>query len=142
MLRRPLLSNLIAVIAALPATAIAQNITLPPSGDNQKASVSQWIGLVKVSVSYSSPDVTGPNGADRTGKIWGQLVPYGFSKIGFGTCGDECPWRAGANQNTIFTVSHDVLVEGQRLKAGSYGLHMAPGKNKWTIIFSRNTSSW
>ena len=104
--------------------------------------MSQWIGLVKVNVTYNSPDVTGPNGQDRTGKIWGELVPYGFTNIGFGTCGDNCPWRAGANENTVFTVSHDVMIEGKRLKAGSYGLHMVPGKKAWTVIFSKNTTSW
>jgi len=143
MLQRLTLFNLVAgALVVAPTMAMAQNITLPPSGDNQKSSVSQWIGLVKVNVTYSSPDVTGPNGEDRTGKIWGQLVPYGFTNVGFGTCGDVCPWRAGANKNTVFKVSHDVLIEGQRLKAGAYGLHMAPGKKGWTIVFSKNTSSW
>ena len=116
--------------------------TLPPNGDNQKASVSQWIGLVKVNVTYNSPDVTSPAGEDRTGKIWGELVPYGMSNLGFGTCGDDCPWRAGANQNTVFKVSHDVLIEGQPLMAGTYGLHMIPGEEGWTIIFSNNHTSW
>ena len=123
--------------------AVAQpGLTLPPSGDNQKASVSQWIGPVEVNVTYNSPDVTGPNGEDRTGQIWGQLVPWGMANLGFGTCGDQCPWRAGANENTVFTVSHDVLVEGQPLAAGSYGLHMLPGESEWTVIFSKDASSW
>ena len=116
--------------------------TLPPNGDNQKALVSQWIGLVEVNVTYNSPDVTSPAGEDRTGKIWGELVPYGMSNLGFGTCGDECPWRAGANQNTVFEVSHDVMIEGQSLMAGKYGLHMIPGEEGWTIIFSNNHTSW
>ncbi len=127
---------------AFATAAVAQSVTLPPSGNNQKAEVSQWIGLVKVSVSYSSPDVTGPNGEDRSGQIWGQLVPYGMANLGFGTCGDTCPWRAGANENTTFTVSHDIKVEGRPLKAGTYGLHMIPGKSDWTVIFSKNASSW
>ena len=128
--------------AAAAEIAVAQSVSVPPSGDNQKASVSQWIGLVKVNVTYSSPDITGPNGEDRKGKIWGELVPYGLTNLGFGTCGDKCPWRAGANQNTVFTVSHDVMIEGKRLPAGKYGLHMIPGKKQWTVIFSKNTSSW
>ena len=144
-MRSLLASKLLAAFAltALPSSlAFGQSVTLPPSGDNQKAATSQWIGLVKVSVKYSSPDITGPNGQDRRGKIWGKLVPYGFSNLGFGTCGDVCPWRAGANENTVFAVSHDVKIEGKRLKAGKYGLHMVPGEKTWTIIFSNNTSSW
>ncbi len=131
-----------AVFLLAASTARAQNITLPPGGANQKASVTQWIGMVEVNVTYNSPDVTAPNGDDRTGKIWGQLVPYGMANLGFGTCGSECPWRAGANENTVFTVSHDVEIEGQPLAAGSYGLHMIPGEEEWTIIFSNNSSSW
>ena len=83
-----------------------------------------------------------PDGTDRRGKIWGGLVPYGMSKDSFGTCGDECPWRAGANENTVFRVSHDVKVEGQPLAAGSYGLFMVAGPEEFTIIFSKNSTSW
>ncbi|WP_020529014.1 DUF2911 domain-containing protein [Flexithrix dorotheae] len=116
-------------------------LTFPPSGDNEKASVSQWIGLVKVNVTYNSPDVTGPQGEDRTGKIYGtNVVPYGFAEDAF--AGKAIPWRAGANENTVFYVSHDVKIEGQDLPAGKYGLHMAPGEDEWTIIFSKNYTSW
>ena len=126
----------------LPTNANAQSVTLPPNGDNQKASVSQWIGLVKINVTYSSPDITGPNGEDRKGKIWGGLVPYGYTSSNFGTCTKSCPWRAGANKNTVFSVSHDVQVNGRPLAAGSYGLHMLPGKKEWTIIFSKDAKAW
>jgi Protein of unknown function (DUF2911) len=123
------------------SVAAAQGISTPPNGDNQKSSVTQYIGLVKVTVDYNSPDVHGPNGEDRRGKIWGTLVPWGAPDTAFGTC-TECPWRAGANENTVFTVSHDVKVEGQPLPAGSYGLHMIPAQDEWTVVFSKNTSSW
>jgi len=136
---RKFIISLAAGVFALAANA--QIISVPASGDNQKASVSQNIGLVKVTVDYSSPDVHAPDGADRRGKIWGQLVPYGLANLGFGTC-TECPWRAGANENTVFTVSHDVKIEGQPLPAGSYGLFMIPGPDEWTVIFSKNSESW
>jgi hypothetical protein len=131
----------VAAIAAGSASAQIRGISLPPSGDNQKAKVVQYIGPVKIAVEYSSPDVTGPQGEDRKGKIWGELVPYGLTDLGFGPC-KECPWRAGANENTVFTVSHDVKVEGKPLAAGSYGLHMIPGKDEWVIIFSKDSTSW
>jgi tetratricopeptide (TPR) repeat protein len=127
---------------ALPAAAQFSGVTLPPNGDNQKSSVTQHIGLVKVTIDYSSPDVHAPNGADRTGKIWGELVPYGIANLGFGTCGDQCPWRGGANENTVFTTTHDVKIQGQALPAGSYGLHFLPGPDEWTVIFSKTTTSW
>lgn len=135
--------SVIAIALGLWASvALAQGgITTPPDGDNQKSSVTQYIGLVRVTVDYNSPDVHAPNGEDRRGKIWGQLVPYGMIDEAFGTC-KECPWRAGANENTVFSVSHDVAIEGQPLKAGRYGLHMIPGPEEWTVIFSKNADSW
>ena len=122
--------------------ALAQGaITTPPNGDNQRATVTQYIGPVAVTIDYHSPDVHAPNGEDRRGKIWGTLVPYGLTNLGFGTC-KECPWRGGANENTTFKVSHDVTVNGQRLPAGTYGLHFITDPNEWTVIFSKNSSSW
>jgi tetratricopeptide (TPR) repeat protein len=119
----------------------AQNgITLPES-QNQKVSLSQWIGLVEVNVTYNSPNVTNPrSGEDRTGKIWGGVVPYGYHFVTFAN--QMIPWRAGAQTNTVITLSHDVKIEGQDLSAGKYGLFMLAGKEEWTIIFSKNYNSW
>ncbi len=128
------------------AATWAQNLTLPPSGDNQKSTVIQWIGPVSITITYSSPNVTDPTGKDRRGHIWGELVPYGFVKDPVGLPGtnlEPMPWRTGANGNTVITFSHDVLIEGKPLKAGTYGLFLAPEKDKsWTWIFSSNYSSW
>ena len=121
--------------------AFAQ-ITTPPAGDNQKCSVTQGIGLATVTITYSSPDVHGLSGEDRKGHIWGELVHYGFIDQGFGTS-KSAPWRAGANENTIITFSHDVKVNGQDLKAGSYGLFLDVEKEgPWRWIFSKNSTSW
>lgn len=124
-----------AVLAQVPG------LTLPPSGNNQKASVTQFIGPVKVSVEYSSPAVHGPDGKDRRGQIWGKLVPYGMTNLVFGN-GKQSPWRAGANENTVFEVTNDVLIDGKPLPAGRYGVHMIPGAEEWTLIFSKNASAW
>lgn len=104
------------------ASAYAQTtITLPKA--SPKASVTQTIGLTDITVVYHSPAVK-----NRT--VWGGLVPY--DKI----------WRAGANENTTVSFTHDVSVNGKALPAGTYGLHMIPTKDKWTIIFSKNHTSW
>lgn len=122
--------------------AWAQNISLPPSGDNQKASITQWIGPVSVTINYNSPDVHAPNGEDRKGKIWGEVAHYGFIDQGFGTS-KAAPWRAGANENTTISFSHDVRIAGKKLNAGTYGLFLAVEKEgPWTWIFSNNASSW
>jgi len=116
-------------------------LTLPPSGNNQKATVTQYIGPVRITIDYSSPAVHGPDGKDRHGQIWGKLVPYGLSTTTFGN-GKPDPWRAGANENTVFAVSDDVTIEGQPLAKGRYGLHMIPGEDTWTVIFSKDSGAW
>ncbi len=129
-------------LALIAVAAFGQPITLPPSGDNQHSIVTQFIGPVKVTVDYNSPKVHHPvTKEDRRGKIWGTLVPYGLTNLGFGPC-KECPWRAGANQNTTFTFSDPVKIEGQDIPAGTYGFFLIADPNEWTAIFSKNSTSW
>lgn len=117
-------------------------IPLPPNGDAEKAEVSQWIGLVRISIAYHSPRVHRPADNDRTGHIWGELVKYGLFDDGFGPS-TATPWRAGANETTTITVSHDVKVEGKDLKAGTYGLFLEVAQNgPWTWIFSSQSAGW
>lgn len=137
-----MLRILLPIALALPVAAqIVPGLTIPPSGNNQKASVTQYIGPVRVTIDYSSPAVHGPDGKDRRGQIWGKLVPYGLTDLGFGN-GKPAPWRAGANENTVFTVSEDVSIEGKRLAAGRYGLHMIAGPEEWSVVFSKDSEAW
>ncbi len=93
--------------------------------ESQKASVSQTIGLSEISIMYHRPSVKGR-------KIWGELVPYGASM----------PWRGGANENTTITFSDNITIEGKPLASGTYGLHFLPEEKEWTVIFSKNSTSW
>jgi len=133
----------VSLAVTFPGLLAAQfpGLTLPPSGNNQKASVTQFLGPVKVTIDYSSPAVHGPGGKDRRGHIWGELVPYGMTDLGF-RGGKLSPWRGGANENTVFTVSDPVAIEGQMLPAGSYGLHFIAGPDEWTVIFSKDSQAW
>lgn len=125
------------VFVFMGATTYAQNTIKTPRAASPAAKVSQTIGISEITVEYSRPAVN-----NREGKIWGQLLPYGYTKQGFGN-NKEIPWRAGANENTIITFSDDAKVEGQDIAAGSYGLHIAFFENgEADIIFSNNTSSW
>ncbi len=81
------------------------------------------IGETEVTINYGSPSVKG-----RT--IWGDLVPYGQV------------WRTGANEVTTIEFSSDVMVEGESLSAGKYGLFTIPGEDKWTIVFNENGEMW
>jgi len=126
----------------LTTISVQAQLSLPPSGDNQKSSVTQWMGLVSVTITYSSPNVHGPGGEDRTGHIWGELVHYGFIDQGYGTS-KAAPWRAGANENTTINFSHDVKINGKDLKAGTYGVFLDVEKEgPWHWIFSNNSTSW
>ncbi|MEJ0106845.1 MAG: DUF2911 domain-containing protein [Bacteroidota bacterium] len=115
--------------------ANAQLTTLP-SGGNKKASVSERVGITDITIHYDRPHVNG-----REGKIWGQLVPVGFTDQGFGSS-KAAPWRAGANENTIIEFSTPVKIEGQDLPAGKYGFFIAYDPNESTLIFSKNFTSW
>lgn len=114
----------------------AQQLTLPPTGGNQKAFVGERIGLTDITIHYNRPGVKG-----REGKIWGQLVAYGFTDPGFGTS-KAAPWRAGANENTTISFTDDVKVDGKDLAAGIYGLHVALWPDSAYIIFSKNSTAW
>lgn len=128
------------VLSGRPARAF--DITVPPPGGAQRSTVVQHLGLVTVSVDYSSPRVTSQGGENRKGKIWGDLVPYGLHDLGYNDC-KQCPWRAGANESTVFTTSHDVKVQGKPLAAGSYGLFMILAKDGGvTVIFSKRSTAW
>jgi hypothetical protein len=63
-------------------------------------------------------------------KIWGELVPYGQV------------WRSGANEATIFQTDKDVVVEGQKLPAGTYSLYTIPGEKEWQVILNSQTGQW
>jgi hypothetical protein len=90
---------------------------------SQAASVTQRVGLTDITIAYSAPAVGGR-------EIFSKVVPYG--KV----------WRAGANENTTINFTDDVTVEGKPLAAGRYGLHTIPDKEQWTVIFSKNSTSW
>lgn len=101
----------------------AQSALLNLPRDSQRAQVSQRVGITDISILYHRPLVKGR-------KVFGGLESYG--KV----------WRAGANENTTIEFTDDVKVEGQSLAKGVYGLHMVPGESEWTVIFSKNSSSW
>ena len=113
----------LACLLILATYANAQSTQLDLPLKSQAAKVTQTIGITDITVNYHRPLVDGR-------KIWGGIIPYGQV------------WRAGANLNTTITFANDVTVEGKPLAAGTYGLHMIPGENEWTVIFSKMHSAW
>jgi len=122
---------------------------IPTPRPSQKASVMQRIGVTDVTITYSRPGVKGR-------QIWGDPLPGQSADVkGEATLDDQnkrpknAPivpwghvWRTGANEATMFVVTDDVLVNGQKLPAGSYSLHTIPTKDEWTIVFNGTANQW
>ena len=104
-------------------TATNETLMLDLPRASQHAVVTQRIGITDITINYHRPLANGR-------QIWGKVVPYGQV------------WRAGANENTTITFTDPVTIEGQPLEKGTYGLHMIPGENQWTVIFSKTSTAW
>ncbi|WP_026976235.1 DUF2911 domain-containing protein [Flavobacterium tegetincola] len=76
-----------------------------------------------VTINYSSPAVN-----ERA--IWGELVPFG--KV----------WRAGANEATTIQTDKDLIIEGNKLAAGTYSVFVIPQLNEATVIFNKVAKQW
>lgn len=122
-MKRTTLSLAIGLGFVIFATILRAQSELGLPDRSQAAMVQQRLGVTDITIRYHRPLVDGR-------KIWGDLVPFG--KV----------WRAGANFNTTIEVSDPVSVEGKPLPQGTYGLHMIPTADSWTIIFSKAADSW
>ncbi len=127
-------------------SASAQVVVPQPS---QKASVMQRIGVTDITITYFRPGVKGR-------KIWGDPLPeQAAAAKGEATLDNQNQrpkdaaivpyghvWRTGANDATTFVVTDDVLINGQKLAAGTYSLHTIPTKDEWTIVFNGTANQW
>lgn len=107
------------MISLLSSIALAQSLPLPAASPH--AAVSQQIGVVDVTVDWSSPAAKGRN-------IWGELVPY--DKL----------WRTGANGATTLATTGDITIGGTAVPAGTYAVFTIPGKDEWTLILNKNAT--
>lgn len=122
------------IASSLSIHSFGQGITTPRT-PSPAAKITQTIGISIVSVSYSRPALKGR-------EVWGTLVPYGWNKQAFGA-GNEAPWRAGANENTVIEFSHPAKIAGKNVPAGKYGLFFVINKDdSGEIILSKNHRSW
>ena len=117
--------SLLALLILASSPALAQERGNEEPRNSPNAAVSQTIGTTEVRITYGRPSVN-----DRTIFADDGLVPYGEV------------WRTGANEATTFSVSDDVMIEGEALSAGTYSLYTLPGENTWTIIFNNVANQW
>lgn len=130
------LSFFIVLLITCSSFIASAQVRFLPFGGTRKASVSERVGITDVVVNYDRPSVNG-----REGKIWGEVVQYGFADLHYGTS-KAAPWRAGANENTTIEFSTDVTIEGKALPAGKYGFFIAMGTDKATLVFSKYNTAW
>ena len=127
---------LIAIILFIFSLNVFGQLTFPRA--SQRSSITQTLGDTEISIIYNRPNSKGR-------AIWGcqatDVIPKG---------GVEYPclvpsgqvWRTGANEATIFEISNDVMINGQKLSKGKYSLHTIPTNNEWTIIFNKTWDQW
>ncbi|MFD1140319.1 DUF2911 domain-containing protein [Larkinella insperata] len=89
------------------------------------ATLIQTVGTTDFTVTYSRPSLKGRAalGAQTPLAPIGQL------------------WRTGANAATNFKTSTDVMVQGQKLPAGTYSVFSIPNQGEWTLIFNKNPTA-
>lgn len=107
----------LALALFLSSSLFAQGLKTPQASTTQ--TIKQDFALSSIEINYSRPSMKG-----RT--IFGDLVPFGK------------PWRTGANNATKITFGEDVKVEGNDVKAGTYGLYSVPNKDSWEIMLYKD----
>lgn len=118
----------IVVFSCLPFLMSAQFHTLKIPQPSNKVIENQQLGVTDITINYNSPSV-------NNREVWNDfnIIPQN---------GDPIAWRAGANMNTTIYFSTDVFIEGNDLKAGTYGFHVIPNGNNFTLLFAHNNNQW
>ncbi len=121
-MKKPLvITAMIAVAVAMGWQPAKAQLRLPPASSSQ--TVTQSLGISTVTLTYSRPNLNGR-------KIFGGLEPY------------DQVWRTGANKIPTLTLDGTVIIAGTKVDAGTYGLLTIPGKDRWTVIVSKNSEQW
>lgn len=112
------------IVCFLSTPADAQFRSNEDARVSPNATVSQTIGTTQITITYGRPSVKGR-------QVFGGLEPFGEV------------WRTGANEATTITFSRSVVIEGDTLSAGTYGLFTIPPKEgEWTVIFNNVPNQW
>ncbi|HMR18270.1 MAG TPA: DUF2911 domain-containing protein [Sphingobacterium sp.] len=120
-MNKTILSIVAAVVCFMGVQNADGQVKLPAASSTQ--TVTQGLGIKNVTLTYQRPNVNGR-------VVFGDLVPYGQV------------WRTGANNIPNLTFEEEVIVEGHKVPAGTYGLFTVPNKTEWTIILSKNPKQW
>jgi hypothetical protein len=116
------LNNVYVVLLCLLSIVVNAQIKTP--APSPSATITQAVGLMTATIEYSRPSLKGRK------MIGSSLVPYGQV------------WRTGANKIPNLKLTEEVMIEGQKVPAGTYGLVTIPGLTDWTIILSKKPEQW
>ncbi len=105
-------------------TACAQKSDDKSKRSSPPAIATATVNGTVITINYSAPSVKG-----RT--IGKDLEPK-----------DGLVWRTGANEATVFEVSKDVTIDGNKLPAGKYGLFTIYNGSECTVIFNKTWDQW
>jgi len=119
-MRKSFLSAVI-LLVTVAFNANAQTPRIPEASSTQ--TIIQDFGLGKITITYSRPNVKGR-------LIFGGINPYGQV------------WRTGANAATTINFSENVIMEGNKVPAGTYSLFTIPDKDEWTVILNKVVKQW
>src|SRR2546423_11733977 len=102
------------LLAIAPKVSTAQGYPF-----SQRGSVTQMVAFTNIAVTYGRPVARGR-------ALFGSLVPW--NEI----------WHPGADSATRMVFDHDIVAEGQTLRAGESTFWLIPRESApWTLIFSR-----
>ncbi len=110
------------LLSALTLFSVLANAQLRTPSPSPAASLTQTVGTADITVKYSRPSMRGR-------EIFGKLLAY--DKL----------WRTGANSATQFITSSDIMVEGQKLAAGTYSIFSIPMQGHSTVIFNKEAGA-
>ncbi|MEX1258610.1 MAG: DUF2911 domain-containing protein [Gemmatimonadota bacterium] len=123
-LHRTVHGFVLTVALTIPGTVLAQDPpiqTQTPYAEyrvSQPARVTQRMGTTELTIVYNRPVARGR-------ELFGALVPW------------DSIWNPGADEATRLEVDEEISIEGQALPAGRYSIWAIPGREEWTLIFSR-----
>ena len=109
-------------ILTLPLLVLLSGVTAScldaqPGRKSQLATVTQLVDSARIEIVYRRPVARGRS-------LFGSLVPWG--KV----------WTPSADSAALIRTTRDLEVNGQRLRAGSYGIWTIPDSSSWTVIFT------
>lgn len=112
----------IAILTVVTTSQVVEaQVKIPPLSSAQ--TITQSLGISNITLTYSRPNMN-----DRT--IFGALEPY--DKV----------WRTGANALPTIIFESEATIAGNKIAPGTYGILTIPRKDKWTVIFSKNSEQW